>query len=43
MRYGSPLLNTIDVNRVFTEFEDRPGMQEITLDEFEKLKRSSDE
>ena len=33
----------VDVNRVFTEFEDRPSMQEIALDEFEKLKRRSDE
>lgn len=33
----------VDVNRVFTEPEDRRGMQEITLNEFEKLKRSSNE
>lgn len=28
----------VDVNRVFTEFEDRPGMQEITLEELDKMK-----
>lgn len=39
----TPEGDKVDVNRVFTEFEDRPGMQEITLDEFEKLKRNSDE
>jgi hypothetical protein len=39
----TPEGDKVDVNRVFTESEDRPGMQEITLDEFEKLKRSSNE
>lgn len=30
----------VDVNRVFTEFEDRPGMQEITIEELNRMKAS---
>lgn len=34
----TPNGDKVDVNRVFTEFEDRPGIQEITLEEFGKMK-----
>lgn len=39
----TPEGDKVDVNRVFTEFEDSHGMHEIALYEFEKLKRSSKE